>query len=145
MFLNPKKKLGKEIRLSPSRFNSAKEIVPPAEKWDCSALPEMFVAKIPLHGDFALWVLEEWQLWWMRITAVSALLPFSQAAASDYQQAYFPRSPSHTLWALVIYKCNPLLHTYTNCLQLEVAAMTFLWEMKISGGAEQPILDSVVN
>lgn len=56
-----------------------------------------------------------------------------------------PCSPSHTLRALVIYKCNPLLHTYTNCLQLEVAAMTFLWEMKISGGAEQPILDSVVN
>lgn len=54
-------------------------------------------------------------------------------------------APCDTRWVLVIYKCNPLLHTYNNCLQLEVAAMTFLWEMKISEGAEQPILDSAVN
>lgn len=82
----------------------------------------------------------------MCITAVSALFLFSQASASDDRQAYFPvPCHTHTLRALVIYMYNPLLHTYTNCLQMEVAAMTFLWEMKISGGAEQPILDSVVN
>lgn len=62
------------------------------------------------------------------------------ASASDYQQVYYTAlCHAHT------YECNPLLHTYTNCLHLEVAALTFLWEMKISGGAEQPILDSVVN
>lgn len=74
-----------------------------------------------------------------------ALLPFSQASASDDRQAYFPATCHTHSKAPVIYKCNPLLHTYTNCVQLEVAALTFLWEMKISGGAEQTILDSVVN
>lgn len=39
----------------------------------------------------------------------------------------------------------PRKHTQINCLQLELAALTFLWEMKISGGAEQLILDSVFN
>lgn len=62
------------------------------------------------------------------------------ASASNHQQVYCA-APRHAHAS----KCNPLLRTYTNCLHLKVAALTFLWEMKISGGAEQPILDSVVN
>lgn len=135
-------KLGKEIRLSPLRFNS--KIVLPAEtwdQWDCCACLKCVLL---LHRDFALWV------WWD---------DNSDGCASQLCQHFSPPRPwplttnkltypaprqTNTLNSAV-HKYNPLLHTYTNCLQLEVAAMTFLWEMKISGGAEQPILDSVVN
>lgn len=79
----------------------------------------------------------------MYVAAVSALL-LQPALTSN--RFISPLPDTQRLCAGdVQYKCNPLLHTYTNCLHLEVAAMTFLWEMKISGGAEQPILDSVVN
>lgn len=103
-------------------------------------LPESFVAKIPSTGILAL----------IEMGPVMDVKHSCQHSSSpgrlppDVQPGYF-HAARLTLWAPPMYTCNPQPHTRTNRLRLEAASTTFLWEMKISGGAEQPILDSVVN
>lgn len=78
----------------------------------------MFVAGVPLHGE-------------------------RRADNSDGSE---PAAVVSCLTSrLAVVGVIPRKHTHIHCLQLELAALTFLWEMKISGGADQLILDSVFN
>lgn len=83
MFLNPKRSWKKKSDSLHWGLTQPKRLF-----W----LPEMFVAKTPLHGDFALWVC------WNdnRDGCASQLCQhFSRASASDYQQLWWYTSLIH--------------------------------------------------
>lgn len=71
-------------------------------------------------------------------TFPSSLWP--QRAATNSRLTSASHTHSEVWWYTVILYCK-----LTSVVFSWNAAMTFLWEMKISGGAEQLILDSVVN